>query len=452
MLSSSLAFQPCPVGAIAADDFHARLVGVHAGFADGIRPMFPPPMVDPSTEAGFAALMERLALVFRTFLHKALETKGVHATLEALGYNEIERRQLTPHCTPAGLAQADALLRFDVLQSSEGLQVIELNAAAGIGGIGLIEAYDQAIAGSTFQRSLARDGWHASSQLPLDSVERLFRRLASELHAGPPAGGDMHVALAVQPRDLKYLQTTVCARYLARAGLKVSVATLDEIQVTKHSVSLRTQPVHVIWAVHSFEAEQVDPGLRACANTVRSAAAQGLVAYLAPPAASALGNKALLPLLLDESGQDLLEPADRFLVRQLIPETLLVTPEVIGRLVQQQQDLVLKPARGISGRGILFGNRVGPQAWRMALERILASGIAYVAQRMCQPQACEVPDSAGGTMRINVVLGGICVDRSYAGHWVRALNADSARPINVASGGTMAPCYALSRSADTRRI
>ena len=458
MRPAGLAFQAAVVDASgdwagAASDFSHRILHVHPDFGDVIQPFFPPLMVDGSADEAFAALVQRLAGVFSSFLARIFERDGIEPTLAALGYRPDERALLAEYCTAPWLAQAGALLRFDFLCVQEGLKAVELNAAPGIGGIGLIEGYDEAFAASDYRAWMESQGFDVSSIHPLDHAAALIRRLVGAGRHGAALrdGCEVHVALVTMPSDLAYLQTQVCARYLQRPGLRVTVASVFDLQIDEAGVRIGGQPVQLVWAVHAFEAEIIHAALRAQASALRRAAAEGVVAYLVPPGASVLGNKALFSLLLGEPGHSLLAPEDRSLIDHTLPWTAIVRQDNIDRLVLEQHSMVLKPARGVSGQGMLFGPQVGPVAWRLGLERIIASGVVYVAQRLCHSVACDVPPGSFETGQVKLVLGGICVGGRYAGHFVRALAAHSSKPINVSFGGRMAPCYVLRKSAQPGR-
>lgn len=464
MLKANLAFEK-PL--IAADrdwisyetDFTKCIITVHPDFDDVIRPFFPPPMVVAETDDRFGHLVQRLSDIFRDFLAQLLARDGIDATLASLGYNDAERAQLASYLTPFWLGLGDRLLRFDFLCGPDGLKAVELNASAGIGGVGLIEGYDDAFASSSYREWLSQRGIDICTVHPLDHFEAEIRCLvagcrhkaqrefeAASNSKGAPQTERLLVALVTLPRDLTYLQTLVCARYLQRPGLQITTASIFDLEVGSGGVWCGGQRVDCVWAVHSFEAEIVDAPLRAQAGALRRAAGEGLLAYLVSPSANVLGNKALFSLLLGEPGRSLLDGEDQALLTQVLPWTTIVRHENLDALVDQQPSLVLKPARGISGVGMLFGPRVGAVAWRLGLERILNSGRTYVAQRLCPSLPWIVPPGSFDPDRssaVNLVLGGICVGGRYAGHFVRALPADSGKPINVSFGGRMAPCYVV---------
>lgn len=433
LAGAGLSFRAAPLDTALATrtrpDFRRRIAAVHAGFDSDIQPFFPPLMTDAEGDARFGAVVERLARVFGHFARRLILEEGAAATLSALGYRDAEQDLLLPLCTPEGLARADALLRFDFLPTAAGLQVLELNAAAGIGGIGLIEGYDDAFAGSDYQRLLADHGWHARSAHPMTRVAQLLQRIG---------GPRPHVALAPLPRDLDYQQTTMCAQYLARTGARVSVTPLQALDLDHGSVRAGGADVDVVWAVHTFESEMVDPQLRAAAQALRRKASEGRTRVLVPVTSGIFGNKALLALMRGAHGRRWLDPADLAWVAALVPDTRIVTATTLPALLDAHHDWVLKPARGVSGQGMLFGHRVSAGAWRLGLQRVIDSGVTYVAQRRCVPLPWQ-----GDAGALDLVLGGIGVDGAYAGHFVRALATGTDKPINVSFGGTMAPCYVL---------
>jgi hypothetical protein len=122
-----------------------------------------------------------------------------------------------------------------------------------------------------------------------------------------------------------------------------------------------------LWEGRSFEA-------------LRAAYEAGCV-YVAPnPFTYATrSDKRLLELLSRPDRDETLgiQPRERALLSDHVPETRLVREADVAELARRKQELVFKPAHGFAGRGLLESSRVG----RSRLRRLLGQGREYVAQR-----------------------------------------------------------------------
>jgi hypothetical protein len=72
-----------------------------------------------------------------------------------------------------------------------------------------------------------------------------------------------------------------------------------------------------------------------------------------------------------------IEPCERQILSEHVPETHLIRSENLDGLAQRKQDFAFKPLHGFAGRGLLGSAAVG----RTRLRRLVAHGEGYVAQR-----------------------------------------------------------------------
>jgi hypothetical protein len=108
-------------------------------------------------------------------------------------------------------------------------------------------------------------------------------------------------------------------------------------------------------------------------------------------------DKGLLELLCrreDDAEHDAelgILPEERAVLAAHVPETRLLTEESVEAIAGRRQELVLKPAHGYAGRGLLPSHQVG----RSRLRRLLRAGEAYVAQQRV-PKAPLAPEGEPG--------------------------------------------------------
>ena len=81
-----------------------------------------------------------------------------------------------------------------------------------------------------------------------------------------------------------------------------------------------------------------------------------------------------------------IEPGERQILSNHVPETHLIRAENLEELAQRKQDFVFKPVHGFAGRGLLGSAAVG----RARLRRLVTHGKGYVAQRWVPKPYLEI--------------------------------------------------------------
>jgi len=81
-----------------------------------------------------------------------------------------------------------------------------------------------------------------------------------------------------------------------------------------------------------------------------------------------------------------IEPGERQILSNHVPETHLIRAENLEELAQRKQEFVFKPVHGFAGRGLLGSAAVG----RARLRRLMTHGKGYVAQRWVPKPYLEI--------------------------------------------------------------
>jgi hypothetical protein len=81
-----------------------------------------------------------------------------------------------------------------------------------------------------------------------------------------------------------------------------------------------------------------------------------------------------------------IEPAERQILSDHVPETHLVRADNLEDLAERKQEFVFKPLHGYAGRGLIDSAAVG----RARLRRLVTHGEGYVAQRRVAKRCLEV--------------------------------------------------------------
>jgi hypothetical protein len=153
---------------------------------------------------------------------------------------------------------------------------------------------------------------------------------------------------------------------------------------------------------------------------------------LFPRTESALiSSKAVLSWLHADCDAGLLAPADRALVRAYVPWTACLgldrdpaAHEKLLRMVTGERDrLVVKPAAGTSGDGVVFGNQTSPQDWASAVAHAAHESVVVLQHRV-ESDRITMPfrDQDSGqqvTARVPFVLSPYMIDGAAASLAVR---------------------------------
>jgi hypothetical protein len=326
--------------------------------------------------------------------------------------------------------------------TKDGWRAIELNATGGIGGLGVIEDYVGAFETSALARQLRDCGVAWRIMRPIEPLRALMLRRAHErgLHR-PDSGNPLRVVQAVLPEDLNVVDTVSSDRHLRSANVEVATVPLFDLEVRSGGVYFEGQRIHVVWSCVSFEAVLNSPEIWSKMKQFLALAADGAVIHLVPPTASVYGNKNLLALITSQREVGQFTEAECAFIDRSVPWTARVEEQAFDEIKRRQPELVLKPANGVAGLGVLFGARLSAKAWQLAVAKIAASGIPFVAQRLCIPDTLLMPAGVfgmDGACAVDLVLGGIAIEGRFAGNLVRCQSAGSLKPINCHAGGRFA--------------
>jgi uncharacterized circularly permuted ATP-grasp superfamily protein len=126
--------------------------------------------------------------------------------------------------------------------------------------------------------------------------------------------------------------------------------------------------------------------------------------------AEVLYSKALFAVLSDPAHAHRLEPEIAEAAARHVPWTRVVragTSTWEGRevdlpsfLIERQESLVLKPARGFGGEGVRLGWQCPPEEWRAAVRDAMGGSAITVAQERVRLRTEPYPVRRGGALEI----------------------------------------------------
>ena len=313
--------------------------------------------------------------------------------------------------------------RTDALVDERGLHVLEFNATSETGGLGWIDRVAQAWLDRPAAAKLLADrrAEYLSPTVLLADELRAF----SVAQGGPD---EPTVAIVEGAGGLALYGPTwhQLRGLLAEAGLRTLVCELPQMSVRNGRAFAGNVPVDVVYRVFELSQVTADPaGTTILLELIRLAHASR-VAIWTSIESELLRNKSCLALL-GSAELDRTE-AETAAVRRLLPETTLIggppTEALIADLVRRRGELILKPAEGFAGAGIVAGWEVPEARWESAIRAL--TGPAVVQQRVL-PLAEDVRGRDGEVRQVEAVYGlYYSPGRSYAGGGARSRTYGSA--------------------------
>jgi hypothetical protein len=162
-------------------------------------------------------------------------------------------------------------------------------------------------------------------------------------------------------------------------------------------------------------------------------------------------DKAFLALLTDEAFAPLLSEEERSFVAAVAPWTRKLVErrtrrrgrevDLVPYVIENREDLVLKPAHAYGGRSVFVGDQTGPAEWESAVRAGL--GEAWVAQDRVSIPEETFPVVAGGRLAFEprkVNTNPFYVRGAEVGAVTRASRS---AVINVSAGGGSVPTFVI---------
>ncbi|MET7731854.1 hypothetical protein ABZT02_10845 [Streptomyces sp. NPDC005402] len=399
----------------------ARFAAHHEGYRR-IKPAFTPLVVSPDAAREMWDTTRTCLARLRARASRVL-ADGCGSALDGLGYPPDEASWLASIHTPAALDIAGSFARADFVLGPDGPRLVEINVGPTVGGIGILDRYADVVDDLPGAADLFRST-SPSVRLPRPAGPwgRALRRLADV-----PAGGPRpRIVLAVTDEEADIPIPHDAAHYLSAQGFDATVARTSDISFDGSRATVGEQRVDLVYGCFTYD-EVITPRYRAFVDTALACHARGGPVYVAPPVFSLLGNKAMLAM---EDGE---QPADG---PGGVAATRLVTPAALARARAERERLVLKPAIGYGGRGVVIGRAVSAEVWDERLRAALAR--PHVLQDYVAPSSLDLP-VAGGHAPFEVGIGCLYVDGHFAGFLARGVPAGTGGVANVHQGAFFAP-------------
>lgn len=345
---------------------------------------------------------------------------------------------------PTGLEVA--ISRGDFIDSERGLQCIEYNFSAGLGGWQLDGLQGVWLEAPWLQEFLNQSSLEVRYRSP---IFELFR-YASEVAIKRGLGGEgvLNMALLVPPaagrtaEELEAMHFIIAhagrlyRQYLERHGQglqgELVDAGEDDLEALPEGVFLRGKRIHVLFE-YSVDLRRTD---------IHYLFRQGKVQDFNGPAYLLINDKRLLALLSQWVDSDLFTSAERDLIRQCVPWTRLVREEFTDfcgareflpdLLEDHREQLVIKKGASSRGQDIFVGLHTPESEWRDACDHALETGGWIVQERVAPKPLLFVAD--GQPVVHDVVWGHFVFGERYGGTFLRMVPAGKAGVVNSARG------------------
>ncbi|WP_131737918.1 hypothetical protein [Actinomadura roseirufa] len=248
---------------------------------------------------------------------------------------------------------------------------------------------------------------------------------------------------------------TALARELGRLGLTADLVHAEDLEETADGIVAHGRRVGLVLRIFLPDVgrpDEVAEYFRIVAATRRRG-----VTFLTSPWGEYLGTKATLAALSDERFTDGLPPGLAARLGRAIPWTrVLEERRTVWRgdsvdlprwALEKREDLVLKPALGGRGKGVLIGRETGPAEWAAEIDEALADdGVPWLLQELVRPDHERVAylDAEGRytVMDAPAVYGAFVLDGEFAGALRRhGLHGERKLMINGPSGAIPSPVY-----------
>ncbi|GAA2261104.1 MULTISPECIES: hypothetical protein [Kitasatospora] len=298
--------------------------------------------------------------------------------------------------------------RADLYRTERGFALLEFNVGGGVGGFELGELPHALRAVDAFA--------DFAEQYGLGHV-RTAERVAATLCAVAPRPSPV-VALVFAPGMLapyrQPLAPTVAV--LEGQGLDVVLGELGEVRENGGRLFVGRARVDVV--LRFFAVDDTIGFEEHIEAVMRAHEAGGAVLWTGLDS-TLFTNKGALALISDPRCDALLSPQERQVRDRILPWTRMLTSELVDQCMAEQEELILKPCRGLAGAGVVTGWNRPERDWRAALRRHAGQG--FVVQRRVVPRLEAVVDPVtGGDQEWIAVWGLFVTPDGYGGNAVRA--------------------------------
>lgn len=158
-----------------------------------------------------------------------------------------------------------------------------------------------------------------------------------------------------------------------------------------------------------------------------------------------LGNKILFAMMSDHQYEPYFSNEELYIIHRYIPWTRLFEEKLISFALHNQRSLVIKPADGYGGIGVLCGWEHREEDWRNTLYSLLKRKEKYIIQEKVTPSTsevyCSTPEGEIISQEVQLLWGAYLFDKRFAGGILRAKPIGGGSVINLHNGAAIGPIF-----------
>ncbi len=309
------------------------------------------------------------------------------------------------------------ICRLDTYISEEGLKILEMNAGPWVGGLNLSRLFKC-----------------------LTDIPAVKSRVNQDkLTCREPFGAAMQAIVnACRARNVKTLALIEIKNTWKHSETAVAEALdtlrhlgIDAMHVTPSQLQLDPRSGKLVFCKKTIDGVCRLFPLSMMASTsedfrpIISALQRGVVRDVMLSESWLVSCKAALAVLWDKQFWNSFTENERHLLKQYIPQTWHLSQYTKPLAIRQQNQVILKPIYGFSGRGVVCGWEHTGKQWKIVVEKALRSKEQYIVQRrVVSRHFPAVVYSADGHLeksyKCPLVLGLFMAGGDLIGGYVRA--------------------------------
>jgi hypothetical protein len=267
---------------------------------------------------------------------------------------------------------------------------------------------------------------------------RIVDSIAALIRAQLPGVERPSIAFVCASDSFVRSDHVLMARACIKAGMQCAVADVREL--IRKSDGLYAGGVRIDLCLRDTIDELVLEPWRNGGKVLLDAWRDGVTRVLNPFGAIAADDKSFFDALSTGTGDFTAE--ERAALQRRIPWTRVLNVALQHEVLERRAQLVLKPADGYGGFGVVIGAECDDALWKAKVVEALASPKVFVAQQYLPLPEEELPVfTSGGAVsleRLRVVGSFWWINDRFAGAYHRA---SVARVINVHQGGGLTPTF-----------
>ncbi len=405
-----------------------RRLQAEGGFREGA-PLLSRPALLSGAETAELSAVTQAVLVLLQELPDRLYDGDLTAYLRAVGAEDVLEALVAETDVPAEL-----MGRADLYRQPDGTwQVLECNIGHRIGGWTV-----DAVVRRALREPEVADFAAAHALVHPDTQARMVAAIRSDAGRPDPVVAVLGAPASMRPGE-EFFPSVVGG--LRAAGLDAIGGHLGQLARTRTGrLAIGGRGVDVVFRMFGLPEIASDPAVLPSLRDIGAAARAGRAGVLSGVRAELAMSKANLALISDPRSHDRLAPDQRRLVERVIPWTRMLRPgvttaadgsrvDLLPDVRRRRVELVLKPAAGFGGRGVVAGWTLPQQAWDRLVDDVVGRG--YVVQQRVRP-ASERFHRFDGDVDEDVILnwGPFIIGGGYAGCLVRGLGAGAGAVVN----------------------